>query len=332
MQAPLEEERNSRLLEAAIIRYKDKKEPRHSPKSLKSFSDLLRATNEDETVGKILEQLASVPPSSRTCWKSSLPLRRAIDHGDIELLELFLNMGADVQMQNQDGVLLFTIMYCVLGVQAVKKTYGGKCYARLSEVLGVALIKLLLDNGADPNRGCPLSFAAKNSLALVTRCLILNGANPNLPVGRLPLFSAVCQNRHDVVRALLAGKEYRIDKVVPLIPLPLYLGSLIVMMVAPVPVDFTRRQIYGGNGLHGVTAVFSRAVSCTVFELEQDEEMANILNSVKLDSKPLDLIGCKPEYRKNRRQIYPKNMRNKLPWINICCVLFLSFLLIRYIY
>ena len=77
----------------------------------------------------------------------------------------------------------------------------------------VALIKRLLDAGANPNTALvsgetPLMVAARSGKAAAVQALLDKGANPNAKGarGQTALMWAVAQGHTDVIKALLAGR------------------------------------------------------------------------------------------------------------------------------
>lgn len=76
----------------------------------------------------------------------------------------------------------------------------------LSAAATVAMAQYLLDQGADPNHGCPLADAARGYRTAVARVLLRHGAEPNSLDygGYAPLHRAVCSENVEMVELLLA--------------------------------------------------------------------------------------------------------------------------------
>ncbi|ELR15858.1 ankyrin repeat domain containing protein [Acanthamoeba castellanii str. Neff] len=76
----------------------------------------------------------------------------------------------------------------------------------LSAAATVAMAQYLLDQGADPNHGCPLADAARGYRTAVARVLLRHGAEPNSldAGGYAPLHRAVCRESVEMVELLLA--------------------------------------------------------------------------------------------------------------------------------
>lgn len=134
------------------------------------------------------------------------PLLLAAKYNQVEIAELLLANGADVNAKN----LQSSIPTSSQQIAPVGETALG--FALLAYNHG-AMLKLLLTHGADPNvvfgsSETPLQRAMRMDLPEDVQLLLANGANPNTAAqwgGRTVLLQAVMAGKHKMVEVLLAG-------------------------------------------------------------------------------------------------------------------------------
>jgi len=132
-----------------------------------------------------------VNPNSRTLWYRVAPLHKAAAHGRVEIVDLLLEKGAEVNIRNEGGE---TPLH----------------YAARHGHVGV--MKLLLDYDADPAQkgtgcGTPMQWAAANGQIQAIKTLLDHGVSIDQPGsgGGTALMEAVSHSQLETVKFLLAN-------------------------------------------------------------------------------------------------------------------------------
>ncbi|VAI04012.1 unnamed protein product [Triticum turgidum subsp. durum] len=149
----------------------------------------------------------------------STPLHLAAAAGSCEIVELLLSSGAYVDALHLGGTALHSaardgrddIVKVLLDHHADHKiTLGGTGYTALAiatVVHSLKCVKLLLEAGADVDGNCketPLIIAAISGSTEILKCLVLAGADANVPdsLGRAPIEIAARSGRREDVEIL----------------------------------------------------------------------------------------------------------------------------------
>ncbi|XP_047084828.1 ankyrin repeat domain-containing protein 65-like [Lolium rigidum] len=148
------------------------------------------------------------------------PLHLAVgEEGSCEIVELLLSKGAYVDALNLGGTALHIaarhgrddIMKVLLDHHADHKiALGGAGYTALfiaTAMCSLKCVKLLLEAGADVDGACkesPLMIAATAGSTDILKCLVLAGADANIPdsLGRAPIEIAARSGRRENVEIL----------------------------------------------------------------------------------------------------------------------------------
>jgi ankyrin repeat protein len=122
------------------------------------------------------------------------PLHSAADYGDLEMVEVLLNCGVDVNAQTEYGS---TVLLYALWEQAGPPTNLG-------------VVRSLLDHGADPNVGnksgtTPLHQASQSGTIEIVRLLVEHSTSVEAKDGngKTPLDIASGEQREEIVKLLL---------------------------------------------------------------------------------------------------------------------------------
>jgi hypothetical protein len=151
---------------------------------------------------EMVEDLIAAGVNVNADIRETRPLLAAIGNGKLDIAELLITNGADVNVSN--SMVSYYPVHAVVGSSTED---NGK-----SEMMVIEALRLLLDNGADPNvitpvygeEDTPLTLAVKGEYVEVVTFILENGADPNMLV-----------NNNET--ALSIAKKSGLDEVVKLL-------------------------------------------------------------------------------------------------------------------
>lgn len=188
------------------------------------------------------------------------PITTALVLGHLEIFQLLVDHGADVNKENIHGCTLLSLVI------------------ERMETLSLDSIELLLKNGADPNDSTngpvdqrmhvPLTYAINRDEIEVVKLLIRYKANVNVVTkyGSTPLLYAVANGKYEIVEILLAnGADVSISNNIGRCPLMLAKEVAMVELLLAHGADFTVRDRDGDSVM--VHAIYHHNIDLVIFWL-----------------------------------------------------------------